>query len=220
MREEVHVSRPPGSRARSSGVVGHRSTHNGFVMRRGLPVSDPATNFLELAALLSVPDLVAVGDHLVLNPRVLEPDDVRPHLALTELRERCARAGGRGVRAARAAAELVREGAESRKETQLRLLAIEAGLPEPELGRPLFDAVGRLIGYFDLTWPGARLIAEYDGDQHRTSTSQYERDIRRFDEATDAGYRMIRVRARGLSRDRAATVRRLRQAFAASSPPN
>ena len=143
---------------------------------------------------------------------------MRPHLALSELRERCARARGRGVRTARAAAELVREGAESRKETQLRLLAMDAGLPEPELGRPLFDADGHRIGYFDLTWPTARLIAEYDGDQHRTSTSQYERDIRRFDEAADAGHRVIRVRARGLSRDRATTLRRLRDAYAASTP--
>jgi len=216
----VHVTRPPMSRARSRGVVGHRSSHDGYVIREGHPASDPATTFLELATMLSVSDLVAVGDHFVLDPRVLEPGDPRPHVALTELRRRCSEAGGRGIRTARAAAELVREGAESRKETQLRLLAIEAGLPEPELGRPLFDAVGRLIGYFDLTWPDARLIAEYDGDQHRTSTSQYERDIRRFDEATDAGYRVIRVRARGLSRDRSATVGRLRQAFAASSPPN
>jgi len=191
--------------------------HDGFVMRRGIPVSDPGTTFLELATLLSVSDLVAVGDHLVLNPRVLEPNDIRPHLALTELRERCAHARGRGVRTARAAANLVREGAESRKETQLRLLAIDAGLPEPELGRPLFDADDHVIGYFDLTWPAARLIAEYDGDQHRTSTSQYERDIRRFDQAADAGYRVIRVRARGVGRDRAATVRRLREAYATST---
>jgi len=215
--DEVHVSRPPGSRARSRGVIGHRSIHGGFVIRRGLPVSDPAATFLELATLLSVPDLVAVGDHLVLDPRVLEPDDPRPLLALGELRDRCASERGRGVRTARAAAELVREGAESRKETQLRLLAREAGLPEPELGRPLFGTGGHFIGYFDLTWPGARLIAEYDGDQHRTSTSQYERDIRRFDEAADAGHRVIRVRSRGLGRDRATTVRRLREAFAAST---
>lgn len=218
MSDAVHVTRRPTSRARSRGVVGHRSLYSGYVLRSGLPVSDPATTFLELATMLSLPDLVAVGDYLVLDPRVLEPDDLRPHVALSDLRQRCVLGRGRGIRAARAAAELVREGAESRKETQLRLLAMDAGLPEPELGRPLFDGGGHLIGYFDLTWTSARLSAEYDGDQHRTSTSQYERDIRRFDEAADAGHRVIRVRSAGLGHDRATTVRRLREAFAASTP--
>lgn len=214
----AHVTRPPSSRARSRGVIGHRSVDGDIVIRHGLPVSDPATTFLELATLLSVPDLVAVGDHLVLDPRELDPHDIRPHISLSALRDRCAAAGGRGVRKARAAAELVRVGAESRRETHLRLLALEAGMPDPELGCALYDTSGRWIGYFDLTWRDARLIAEYDGDQHRTSTTQYERDIRRFDEAADAGFRVIRVRARGLNRDREDTARRLREAYAASAP--
>jgi very-short-patch-repair endonuclease len=199
-------------------VIGHRSIGGDMAIRHGLPVSGPATTFLELASLLSMPDLVAVGDHLVLEPRVLDPNDIRPHISLSELRDRCAAAGGRSVRKARAAAELVRVGAESRRETQLRLLALESGLPDPELGGALFDAAGHRIGYFDLMWRNVRLIAEYDGDQHRTSTSQYERDIRRFDEAVDAGFRIIRVRARGLSDGRQHTARRLRDAYAASTP--
>lgn len=81
-----------------------------------------------------------------------------------------------------------------------RECSLEAGLPDPELGSALYDAAGRWIGFFDLTWRAARLIAEYDGDQHRTSTKQYELDIRRFDDAAGAGYRVIRVRAHGLVR--------------------
>ena len=72
----------------------------------------------------------------------------------------------------------------------------------------------RDIGHFDLVWPAHRVIAEYDGDQHRTSTYQYDRDIRRFDRATEAGHHVIRVRTRGLDPDRAATIARLRRAFA------
>jgi very-short-patch-repair endonuclease len=76
------------------------------------------------------------------------------------------------------------------------------------------DRDGREIGYFDLVWPEYGVIAEYDGDQHRTSTHQYDRDIRRFDRASEAGYRVIRVRSRGLGADRDETAERLRRAFA------
>lgn len=182
---EVHVTRPATSRARTAGVIGHRTIGGTTMMRHNLPASDPTTLFLELAPELSVPDLVAIGDHLVLDPRVLDPHDIRPYVSLEELRTGCSAAKGRGVRRARAAAELVRVGAESRRESVLRLLARDAGLPEPVLQHELFDLSGRWIGAFDLAWPEACLIAEYDGDQHRTSTQQYERDIRRFDEAAE-----------------------------------
>lgn len=164
--------------------------------------------------MLPLAALVAIGDHLVLDPRVLDPHDERPHIRLDELRRAVADATGRGIRTARAAAALVRDGVESPRETDLRLLVYELGLPEPVCGYLVHDREGREIGYFDLVWPERRIIVEYDGDQHRTSTHQYDRDIRRFDRATEAGYRVIRVRARGLGVDREETIARLRRAFA------
>lgn len=211
----LHVTAGSGhTRPRRPGVVGHNGPDAVSASRAGLPISPPALTFLECAGVLELADLVAVGDHLVLDPRVLDPHDLRPYVDLGDLREFLAAARGRHVRLARRAAELVRVGAESRRETLLRLLILEAGLPEPECGMLIRDEAGRDIGYFDLVWPERRVIAEYDGDQHRTSTLQYDRDIRRFDRATDAGYRVIRVRARGLSADRAETVSRLRRALA------
>ncbi|MFT4028245.1 MAG: DUF559 domain-containing protein [Protaetiibacter sp.] len=211
----LDVTAGPGlTRPRRSGVVGHEGPAAVPISRAGLPASPPARTFLECAGELELPDLVAVGDHLVLDPHVLDPHDLRPYLRLDELRAFLAAARGRQVRAARAAAALVREGVESRRETQLRLLVHEAGLPEPVCGMLVHDADGRPIGYFDLVWPRERVIAEYDGDQHRTSTYQYDRDIRRYDRATEAGYRVIRVRARGLGPDRAETLERIRRALA------
>lgn len=214
-RLPLHVTAGPGlTRTRRPGVVGHGGPDATSVTRFGLPVSPAALAFLECAAVLESADLVAVGDHLVLDPRVLDPTDLRPYLRLDELRAELAHARGRHVRAARAAAALVREGVESRRETLLRLLVREAGLPEPACGMLVHDRDGREIGHFDLVWPERRVIAEYDGDQHRTSTYQYDRDIRRFDRAAEAGYRVIRVRARGLGADRADTVDRIRRALA------
>ena len=209
----MHVSSPDPSRVRTSGVIGHRSHRGDVVHRHGLPVSDPASTFRELAPLLSIPALVAAGDHLVLEPRILDPADVRPYITLEELTARLGEPGGRGIRRAREALKLVRVGAESARETRLRLLALDAGLPEPLLQFELCDRRGRWIGVFDIAWPEARLIAEYDGDQHRTSTSQYERDIERFDRAADAGWHVIRVRMAGLGSNAGATRRRLAEAY-------
>jgi very-short-patch-repair endonuclease len=97
-------------------------------------------------------------------------------------------------------------------ETRLRLLARDAGLPEPTLQFELVDG-RRRIGWFDLAWPDRRLIAEYDGDQHRTSARQYDRDIERFDAAHDLGWHVVRVRAPGLIARSSDTRDRLRRAY-------
>lgn len=211
----LHVTASGGrTRTRRPGVAGHEEAlPHVAAIRHGLPVSSAALAFLEAAAELSLDDLVAAGDYLVHDPRVLDPGDLRPHLTLAELRGSLAASRAPNVRTARRAADLVRPGAESRPETLLRLLLMRAGLPEPECGVAVADTRGRHIGWFDLVWQDPRVIAEYDGDQHRTSTQQYERDIRRFDLASDASYRVIRVRSHGLFRDPAYTVARVRAAL-------
>ncbi len=95
----------------------------------------------------------------------------------------------------------MRVGVESPRETRLRLLLMRANLPEPVCGYDLRDRGGKRIGWFDLAWPDHRVLGEYDGDQHRISTEQYEKDVRRFDLAADEGWRTIRVRAAGLRRE-------------------
>ena len=98
-------------------------------------------------------------------------------------------------------------------ETALRLLLLRHGLPEPELNQNLFDDRGRWIGRFDMVYRDARVIVEYDGDQHRTSTTQYERDISRIDRAFAAKWTVVRVRARGIHVEPMNTVRRVREAL-------
>jgi hypothetical protein len=191
----VHVASPREmSRAKGRGVRGHSSGTIHPVTRHGVPVSDPATTFLELAALLDLDALVAVGDYLTLDPRRLDPLDIRPYVSLGQLLSTVRRSTGRGVVRARAAALLIRPGVESPMETRLRLLLVRAGIPEPICGYPVSTRRGQHIGHFDLAWPEHRVLAEYDGDQHRASTDQYDRDIRRFDQASDEGWRVIRVR--------------------------
>ncbi len=96
--EPVHVGVPRTSRApRRSGVVGQQMTDPlaRVVCRDGLPVVDPATLFCQLATELSLHDLVAVGDALILRP-VYQQRDRRPWVPLPELRERVASLPGSG----------------------------------------------------------------------------------------------------------------------------
>lgn len=209
--ERTHISAPPGaSHARGRGVVGHRDDGAAIVVD-GVRVSAPEHLFLELARELHLDDLVAVGDYLVHVPRFAT--EHRPWTTIERLR--AATIGPhRRVRLARRALELVRAGVESAQETKLRLLLARARLPASECGYLVEDNDGRRIGWFDLAWPRHRVLGEYDGDQHRTSTEQYEKDIRRHDLANDAGWRVIRVRAAGLRREgRAETVDRFSRAL-------
>lgn len=93
------------------------------------------------------------------------------------------------------------------------MLVIGDGLPEPETSIEVHRPDGRWIGWFDLGWRMQRVLLEYDGDQHRTSKLQYEKDIRRFDEATAAGSTVVRVRSTGLYQQPRATLTRVRRAL-------
>lgn len=210
----VHIASPVGGpdAPRVRGVVGHQTSSVARAVHQDLPVSDPTTAFLESASILSLDELVAVGDYLVHDPRQLDPALVRPLASLDALRAAGAAFRGRGARVARSAAALVRHGVESPMETALRLLVTRAGIPEPICGFELLDG-RRRIGWFDLAWPEFKVIAEYDGDGHRTSAYQYDRDIQRFDDAAEIEWKVVRVRKRGILVSPAETVRRVTRAL-------
>jgi len=210
---ELHVTTSlTRSQARRREVVGHRDDGRALAHLGTTPVSTPERTFIELGTMLGVDDLVAVGDHLVHSPR--RRAEGRPWTTMERLAEAC-RSAQWGVTTARRALPWIRPGVESPKETELRLLLLRAGLPEPVCGYEVVDGGGSWIGWFDLAWPELHVLGEYDGDQHRTSTLQYEKDIRRFDLATAAGWRVVRVRSAGLVRSgRLETVRRFRYALA------
>ncbi|UUO03393.1 hypothetical protein M4D79_10335 [Mycolicibacterium novocastrense] len=86
--------------------------------------------------------------------------------------------GVRGLRQLRAALPLVDGGAESPRETWLRLLFIDAGLPRPTTQIVVKDEWGRYVRRIDMCWEGFKVGAEYDGEQHLTSRRQYVLDVR------------------------------------------
>jgi len=197
--DDLHVSViAPGRAPRSRGVVGHQAIAGTVIDRFGLPVSDAATTWLSLGSSLGVDDLVAVGDHLVLDPAVLDPVDIRPYASLAELEQRLARFTSAGARTAGRAIGQVRQGSESRAESLLRLVLVRAGLPEPELNVDIYDSTGQWLGRADQYFRQWRVISEYDGDEHRTNSWQYDRDITRIENFVRAGNAVVRIRKQQL----------------------
>jgi hypothetical protein len=102
--------------------------------------------------------------------------------------------GRRGVRRSRIALSLVDPGAESPRETWLRLLLIRAGFPPPQTQIPVYEC-GALIACLDMGWGDIRLAVEYEGDHHRTDRRQFNKDIRRAEAVAELGWILVRVTA-------------------------
>ncbi|HXR43597.1 MAG TPA: hypothetical protein VN759_02240 [Pseudolysinimonas sp.] len=195
--DELHVTAVGRDlRARGRGVRGHRALA-GTIRARvhlGLPVIEPTDCWVQLAPLLAPDDLVAVGDRFVTGRRV-EGGRSTPVTSVAELRRAIHRhAGGRGLKRARWAIELVRVGVDSRQESRLRLHLVRAGFPEPRIGVAI-DVGWPAPLHPDLAWPELRIAFEYEGDQHRSDRERWRRDIARKEAMEGAGWRVIRVTA-------------------------
>ncbi|WP_176776642.1 MULTISPECIES: DUF559 domain-containing protein [unclassified Microbacterium] len=153
-----------------------------LTLRHGLPVPTPAETWAQLGALHRVDDLVAVGD-AILTRELAENAD---------LEEAVRRLARRGVRDLREALPLLRAGAESPRETIVRLILLRGGLPEPELNRDLRDEDGRFVARLDLAYPEYRVAVEYDGRQH-AERAQFRRDADRWPAIAAQGWLLVRV---------------------------
>lgn len=122
----------------------------------------------------------------------------------------------RGLRRLEAALHLVDGGAQSPKETWLRLLLIKAGFPNPETQIPVLRPHGLRPYSLDMGWKDIMLAAEYDGEQHWTDPLQYAWDIERREYLDRVGWTVVRVVARHRPSD---IVRRVRAAWDARTKP-
>lgn len=139
------------------------------------------------------------------NATGFEADDVRtlagrhPHV--------------RGLRQLDRALHLYDPGAQSPKETWLRLMAIEEGFPRPRTQIPVPGPDGHPMYYLDMGWEHLMLALEYDGRQHADALAY---DIARHEYIAELGWTTIRVAAG----DRPPSItRRLHRAWNRLSPP-
>lgn len=149
----------------------------------GLRVTPPARTALDLACRYPVDRAVAAIDALAraTDLKVSEVDSLGERYR-----------GRRGIARARVALPLVDKGAESPRETWLRLLLIRAGFPRPQTQIPVYD-YGALIACLDMGWQDIKLAVEYEGDHHRTDQRQFNKDIRRAETLAEIGWTVVRV---------------------------
>lgn len=153
----------------------------------GVPSTAPARTALDLACRNPIVKSVAAIDALA---RATELDIAEAELLAERYRAH------RNIRRARQALKLVDAGAESPRETWLRLLLIEAGYPRPHTQIPVYDEYGELVAVLDMGWDDIKVAVEYEGDHHRTDRRQFNRDIARYETVTiDCGWIVVRVTA-------------------------
>ncbi|MEI2711911.1 MAG: hypothetical protein V9G04_01110 [Nocardioides sp.] len=205
-----HVTVPDhDARVKRTGIRCHVGECESPALIEGLATSRPEQLFLELAESLSLIDLVVAGDHLV---RVTS-------LSVNRLRSFLRSAGGVSATHARAAAAFVRERVDSPMESRLRMLLVLAGIPEPEINLTLHDEDGVPKRRYDLSWPGIKVIVEYDGRHHVERVEQWEADLERREAIDDDGWRILVVVATGIYRTPSQTLKRVERLLRARGLP-
>lgn len=188
---EIHVTSVGVAREpRRPGVRGHRVSPGslGLGMLGGIPLTAPVETWRLLSADLTVAELVEAGDSLVRRQA--------PLAAIDELAQAVRRhAGRRGADSLARSFSHVRSGADSPRETRLRLLLVRAGLPEPVVNLVVSKPGAAQTIFGDMVFPEYKVIAEYDGHQHRDDPRNYAADVLRLETLAREGWTVIRVLA-------------------------
>jgi hypothetical protein len=213
--QELHLSKPRAlPPVRREGVVGHTVLvfDDEVTLWDGMRISTPARTWLDLAGLLPLEDVVAMGDQLVRQPRPDLEDRAEPWSTLPQLREMLKRHPKlKGIVKARHATELIRPGADSAPETFLRLALTAAGLPEPELQLRILPN-DPYSSAADMGYRLHRIAIQYDGGHHLTREQQ-SRDIRRDESFNSAGWRYFKLNADDLAQGFRGAVNKVRAAL-------
>ncbi|CAN5366872.1 hypothetical protein BH11ACT5_BH11ACT5_03540 [soil metagenome] len=204
----VHVSvAEPASSPHAHGIIGHRLAirPEDVITTRGLRHTSAARTWCDLAGILSLDDLVAVGDAFIHHRS--------PFTSIAEIDALLAQSTrSRGIRQAREALGLLSDRPESRQESRLRLIVLRGGLPEPEINHALVDTdTGKQVRP-DFRFRKYKLILEYQGDYHRTK-SQWRKDMTRRSRLEAHGWYVMELNADDLD-DPAELVARIRQVLA------
>ena len=175
--DDLHVT-TAGPRLRRRGVVAHRG-QRATTLVQGLPVTDLAETWLDLAPVLGLDDLVVLGDAVAQRLGSTEP--------MRELLTRSTK----GVARARVALGWVRVGSVSPMETRSRVLFGRAGLPEPELNAEIHAVDGGWLATGDLVWRAAKVVGEYQGADHFGDYARGDKDIVRRRLVEESGWTYV-----------------------------
>jgi hypothetical protein len=199
--ELAHANQPA-----PRGILIHRGTiaDDEVCLRQSIDCTTPARTAYDIGRRVSGDTAIIRIDALLNATRC----------TVTEVEGIAARyPGARGIRRLRTALDLADGGAESPKETELRLLLVRDGLP-----RPVTQIVVRRPGHrarrIDMGWPQWKVGVEYDGEQHWTNPDDYADDIERLEFLAAQRWTIVRVSSRQLRYARDEILRRVRRALA------
>lgn len=169
-----------------SGVItrNERLGDDEIVELSGLPVTTAARTAFDLGRRETLKAAVARLDALA-GATGVRAADVAPLIGRYR--------GARGLRQLRTALQLMDAGAQSPKESWLRLILIDAGLPKPVTQLMVHNGDYYPLAYLDLGWEDPMVAVEYDGDQHRSDRRQYVKDISRRQMLENRGWIIVRV---------------------------
>ena len=190
-----HSTRPP------AGVVVRKEAYavDETTMFFDVPVTTPARTLFDLGRHLLRDEAVARMDALLWMARVTV-DDVGPLIA------RYPRA--RGLGDLRTALSLADDGAESPRETWLRLALTDAGMRPTDTQIVVRNPDGRIVAKVDMGWKDLKIGVQYDGRQHQTDRGRYIRDLQVNRALAALGWTVIRVIAEDALEDTLARVAR------------
>lgn len=191
-----------GSRRPVPGIEVHADTllPEEAVVIDGMRATSPARTAFDLGRRLPFDRAVEVLD-AICQATGLDPVEI---LAVAARHPKA-----RGNKRLRKIAALVDAGAQSPPETRTRLLLIRAGLPTPETQVQVCNEWDYPIATCDLGWRRWRTVVEYDGAHHWQDERQRDRDIHRYAEIADLGWRVVRVNASMLRCHRELIVERV-----------
>ena len=171
------------------------------MVKHGLRVTTPARTLLDLAAVASRRTL----ERLVEEAQVQEAVTSAELLAFAELA-----AHKRGVRTFREVVQSLDEPLLTRSEAERRLTALcrSAALPLPKTN------VRRAGWEVDAVWDAQRLVVEVDGWAANGTRDAFERDSARDRALVTAGWRVVRITWRQLTKDAPLLAAQLRKLIA------
>ena len=189
------------------GIRGHSVAISGdeIWVWHGIRISSPERVFCELAAVLDLSDLVAVGDFLV---RRMLPLTSREALAIAIARY----PGRRGMPLLRASHPMLNDRSESRKESHLRVIILMARLPGLVANLPITTS-GGFDHRADLAFPELKVLVEYQSDYH-SDPDNFRADMTRRARLEADGWFVMLVNANDL-RDPDELIARIRTVLAA-----